>query len=116
MSLIPNTYSGLVSAIRALAEDDSTEFFNYIDVAIHLAQERLVKEIDVEGLHQTASASATTGVNTITKPSGYRLGFDLSYNTSSGRKFVTKKTDDFVKDYWPVAASTSSYPNGQPLR
>lgn len=109
MSIIPNTYNGLVSAIKSVAEDDSVEFAAYIPVAIHLAEKRLTKEIDTEGLHLNTTIVATSGNNSISKPNGYRLGYDLSYTTSTGRKFVTKKTDDFIKDYWPVETSV-----GQP--
>lgn len=115
MSLIPSTYNGLVSAIKALAEDDSQEFEAYIPTAIHLAEQRLIKEIDTEGLHFTASVTATAGNPLVSKPSGYRLGYSLSYNTSVGREFVFKKTDDFIKDYWPQGStSTSAFPFGQP--
>lgn len=118
MSLIPTSFNGLVSAIKAIAEDDSSEFEAYIPVAIHLAEQRLVKELDTEGLHFTASVTANASGNTLSKPSGYLLGYDLSYRTSgvnSPRVFVTKKTPAYVKDYWPVGnVSTSAYPHGRP--
>jgi hypothetical protein len=105
MSLIPDTYDGLVSAIKALAEDDSIEFAAYIPVAIHLAEERLVKEIDTEGLHFTDTISTSAGDPVLAKPSGYRLGYDLSFTTSGGIQMMEKRTDDFLKDYWPVTTS-----------
>ena len=43
------------------------------------------------------------------KPTGYLVGYDISYGTSTGRKILTKKTNDFVKDYWPNETSV-----GQP--
>lgn len=115
MGLIPNTYNGLVSAVKALAEDDSTEFENYIPVAIFLAEERLTKELDTEGLHVQASINGSAGDNIVYKPSKYRLGYDMSFRTSSGSTYLIKKTQGFVQDYWPVGkTSTSAYERTQP--
>lgn len=114
MSLIPNTYDGLVSAIAALAEDDSLEFIAFIPTAIYLAEERLIKELDTEGLTATASATGTGGVQTLTKPTGYRLGHTVVVRTSAGLTTLEKKTKDFLTDYWPVTTSTSVFNNGVP--
>lgn len=118
MSMIPDTFDGLVSAVKSLAEDDSQEFERYIPTAIHLAEQRLVKELDTEGLHHTASIVGTASSNILEKPSGYLFSYDLNYrvsNINSERKFVTKKSDDYVKEYWPVGrTSTDEYPHGLP--
>jgi hypothetical protein len=113
--MIPNTYNGLLEAIAALAEDDSQEFSNYIPTAIYLAEENLLKKMDAQWLTATASVVATQGVNTLTKPSGFLVLKDIHYKTS-GNSLIqpTMKTNGFVRDYWPVLTSSSSYPNGQP--
>jgi hypothetical protein len=107
MPLIPDSYDGLVSAVKALAEDDSVEFENYIPTAIFLAEERLIKELDTQGVKTTTSVVGTGGNRFLTKPASYRFGYDVSFRTSSGNYSVlTKKTDDFIKDYWPIFTST----------
>jgi hypothetical protein len=112
---IPNTYNGLVSAVIALAEDDSTEFAAYIPTAIFLSEERLIKELDTESLITTVSITGAAGDNTLTKPTGHRLTREITVRTSAGnREALSLKTNDFIRDYWPAVTSTSTYPNGQP--
>lgn len=106
MSLIPNNYDSIVSAIKALAEDDSTEFENYIPTAIFLAEERLVKEVDLEGLSFIASVTASACTQLLAKPSGYRLGHNLYFQTSSSTKVLEKQTESFILDYWPNQNNT----------
>lgn len=116
MSLVPNTYNGLVSAVKALAEDDSAEFEAYIPTAIFIAEERLVRELDTFGLIAEVSVTASAGDPLLAKPSGHLFTHDIRFNTS-GNSFIqpTLKTNDFIRDYWPTArTSTSTYPFGQP--
>lgn len=113
---IPNTFDGITSTVVDLAEDDSIEFAAYIPTAIFLTEERLIKELDSEGILSTVSITATAGDPFITKPSGHRFTHDLNFRTSS-KAFVqpSRKTNDFIKDYWPTGAtSTSSFPFGVP--
>jgi hypothetical protein len=107
MSLIPNTYDGLVSAIRALAEDDGTEFEDYVPTAVSLAEERLLKDLDTQGLKVSAVTTATQGSQILAKPSGYRFGHSLYFVNTSSSEIVAPglKTDTFVRDYWPNTAT-----------
>lgn len=109
MGLIPNTYDGLVSAARAVAEDDSQEFLDYAPTAVFLAEERLTKEVGTEGMDVISYVPVTAGTTTLTKPTGYKATHDLSFMTSSGRKFLDKKTAGYLLDYWPNQAQ-----QGQP--
>lgn len=116
MTLIPNTYNGLVSSIKALAEDDSVEFEAYVPTAIFLAEENLIKKIDNKNLEVTTTVTATDGNNILTKPDGMRFVNDVYFLTSAGSYVQPKmRTNDYIRDYWPVAnTSTSTYPHGQP--
>lgn len=107
MPLIPNSFNGLVSAVRTMAEDDSQEFENFIPTAIFLAEERLVKSIDKEGLKATTTVTATPGNSLLTKPSNYRgVSHEFYFLASGSASYPEKKTVGFVKDYWPVVTST----------
>ncbi len=102
MSLIPNTFDGLVSAIISLAEDDSQEFLDYVPTAIFLAEERLNKEVEKQGVHTTGIVSATGGIPFITKPEGYRFAYGLAVIDTSGSSTQPRRTTrQFLVDYWP---------------
>lgn len=114
MSLIPDNYNGIVSAVKAVAEDDSVEFEAYIPTAIYLAEERLLKEIDTLGITFEASATLTANSKVLTKPTGYRYPYDTFIRTSVGSTVLLKKENDYLRDYWPVETSTSAYTNEVP--
>ena len=78
-----DSYSTLVSAVIEFAEDDSTEFQTYIPTAIDLAEQKLTKEMDTMGLTLEADVTASSGNGVVSKPSGFRLGYDL-YFTNVG--------------------------------
>jgi len=110
-----NTYDGLVSAIRALAEDESQEFLEFIPTAIWNAEENLIKKLDNDYLTSTVIVSGSAGDNIVTKPEGVRVQRDFFYETSSGIVQPTMRTDGFIRDYWPVGkTSTVDYPRGVP--
>lgn len=99
-------YSTLVQAIRDEAEDDGAEFLSFIPTAIDLAEERLYKEFDLEDLEQKATGSFSTGVNTVTKPAGYKFPIYFYVKVSSSFNQLKKKTTTFIRDYWPDAVVT----------
>ena len=106
----PSSYTGLVSAVVDLAEDDSTEFSAYIPTAIFLAEERMVKEVDTHGVKAIATVTATSAPPYLTKPSGYRFTNDLFYVTSVSGSAVAPeyKNLSFIKDYWPKKDNTAA--------
>lgn len=116
MGLIPNTFNGLVSSIKALAEDDSTEFEAYVPTAIFLAEENLIKKIDSDRIQAVTTVTAVQGNNILNTPSGMRFLKDIHFVTSAGSLIQpTMKTNEYIRDYWPVGnTSTTGYPNGQP--
>lgn len=116
MSLIPNTFNGLVSAVKALAEDDSTEFEAYIPTAIFIAEENLSRVVDTDGFKTSAVVTATPGNNLISKPANHKFNRNMWFSTSARQvNTVDIKNSDYIQDYWPVGTvSTSSYPYGQP--
>ena len=96
-----NSYTTLVSAVQEAAEDTGAEFTAYIPVAIGLAEERLIKEIDLEFLDQV-EINIIQGNRFVNKPAGYRLAFDVFLKYPSGLEtLLIRTTDNFIRDYWP---------------
>lgn len=101
------SYNTLVSAIVETMEDDSAEFLTWLPAGVGMAEQRLGRETDAQGLVLIATVTAQSGVPTLTKPTGYKNGQDLWFiESSSGeRTLVKKKPYSYVLDYWPVPGS-----------
>lgn len=110
MAIVRN-FTTLVSAVVDYFEDDSTELKAYIPTAIDLAEQRLTREIDTTGLIANTNVSAASGNRIVSKPSGYRFGYNLRVSTSTG-EFVTlrKTTLSYIEDYWPWANASTGNP------
>ena len=110
MAIVRN-FTTLVSAVVDYFEDDGTEFKNYIPTAIDLAEQRLTREIDTTGLIQNTNVSAATGNRLVSKPSGYRFGYNLRASTSTGEYITLRKTTfSYIEDYWPWANTSVGNP------
>ena len=103
----PTTYDALVSAIVAAMEDDSDEFTAYIPTAIGLAEARLEKQVDTDGIVVTVTLATSTGDPFISKPTGYRFTRDLEIVVDGEVRTLKKKVNSFLRDYWPTPTSTS---------
>jgi hypothetical protein len=100
-------YTYLVGDIIAAAEDDSTEFYNYIPNMVNRAEERLTKDLDDYGLVTYTSVAVSAGNNKVTLPSGTRIVKNVNITSNSSKINLLQRTDEFINDYWPVSASTS---------
>lgn len=108
MTTITN-YTTLQSAIQQELEDDSSEFTLYMPIAIDIAEQRLTKDIDTYGLVAVTTVTTSASTNLVAKPTGYRLPFQFTQQASDGSVVsLIKVTDEFINEYWPVPASTSS--------
>lgn len=103
----PASYSELTSAIIALAEDDSDEFEAYLPTAIGLAEDRLFREVDID-FSKTDTITTSNTVDTVAKPSDYRVGHNLYVTVSGSKVRLLKRTEDFLYDYWPSTSSTGT--------
>jgi hypothetical protein len=100
-------YTYLVGDIIAAAEDDSTEFYNYIPNMVNRAEERLIKDLDDYGLVTYTSVAVSASNNKVTLPSGTRIVKNVNITSNGSKINLLQRTDEFINDYWPVSASTS---------
>lgn len=106
MAKITN-YTTLVQAIKDVAEDDSNEFDSYIPTAIALAEERLLKELDLPELETQETGTLTASVAFVLKPETRHVVRHFFVTDSTGRrKQVGKRTIDYCYDYWPNITNT----------
>jgi len=102
-------YASLIQTIKDITEDDSSELSSYIPTAISLAEDRLVQELDLPELEAGYTGTCSTSSPYITKPMTKDMGITSVFVTSTDgkRTLLTRKTIDFLYDYWPKASVTS---------
>ena len=101
-------YSYLVDDITQAAENDGTEFANYVPKMINRAEERLTRDLDDYGLVSYTSVAIPAGANQVTLPSGTRILKNFNIIANSTRINLLPRTDEYIRDYWPVSASTGT--------
>lgn len=105
------TYSGIVSAVVEVMEDDSEEFVNYIPTAIEIAERRLLRESDGLFLVTNSNLTGVSGQRLLAKPDRYQVGFTLSFTTSDGLSQVLRKqTRSWCERYWRYAETSVGQP------
>tara|TARA_R100000951_G_scaffold101356_5_gene92793 strand:+ start:8851 stop:9504 length:654 start_codon:yes stop_codon:yes gene_type:complete len=101
-------YNYLVNDILEAAENDSTEFLNYIPKMIYRTEERLTRDLDDYGLVSYTSVAVSSGNNQLTLPSGTRILKNINIVANTTKINLLQRTDEYINDYWNVSASTGT--------
>ena len=104
------TFSELKSAIQDYTENDETTFVNNLPLFIRLAEERILKSVQLNLFQKNQSGTMTNGNQFLAAPSDFLAPFSLSIDVSSAKEFLLFKDLDFVQTYTPNSATT-----GQPI-
>jgi len=103
------TFDELKTAIQDYTENDETTFVNNLPLFIRLAEERILKSIQLNLFQKNAGGAMTTGNQFLAAPSDFLAPFSLSIEVSGAKEFLLFKDLDFVQTYTPNATTT-----GQP--
>jgi len=103
------TYTTLKQAIQDYTDNTETVFVSQIDSFIQNAEERILKEANLQVFRKNASASFTSGNKYLPKPSDWLYTFSMSYTDSnSDSYFMLHKDVNFVQDYWQTPSDTAA--------
>lgn len=103
------TYGELKQAIQDYTENDETSFVNNLPLFIRLAEERILKSVQLNLFQKNQFGTMSTGNEYLTAPSDFLAPFSLSIDVSGDKEFLLFKELDFVQTYNPDATTT-----GQP--
>ena len=103
------TYGELKQAIQDYTENDETSFVNNLPLFIRLAEERILKSVQLSLFQKNQSGSMTNGNQYLAAPSDFLAPFSLSIDVNGDKEFLLFKDLDFVQTYTPDATTT-----GQP--
>ncbi len=101
-------YTTLITEILNTTENDASEFINHLPNIVNRAEERMVDDLDDYGLVSYTSVAVSAGNNIVTLPTGTRIVKNFNVITDGERTNILVKTDEYLRDYWTVSASTGN--------
>jgi len=103
------TYTELQQAIQDYTENNETTFVNNLPVFIRLAEERILKSVQLNLFQKNVSGTMTSGVQYLACPSDFLAPMSLSFTNSDGDEvFLLFKDLDYVQTYTPDPTTTGA--------
>ena len=100
------TYLQLKTAIQDYTENNETTFVTNLPVFIRLAEERILKNVQLSLFRKNAIATIVQGSQYFACPSDFLAPFSLSFRSSDENKiFVDFKDPSFLQTYTPNSAT-----------
>lgn len=105
------TYDTLRTNLINTTEDQGTEFAAALDNIIALAETRILRDLDVEFFDAVTTGTFAASNPLLTKPANFISLRTMHYTDgSSNFNLIESKSWEYVKDYWPNVATTTSTP------
>lgn len=103
------TYAELVDAIRNYTDVDSNVFTSsVIDTFIMLAENRMLRDIDLDVFKKEATATMTSGARFLAAPTDILVHRYMMITDSNGDQIMLDYRDNsFMKEYWPDYTDTA---------
>tara|TARA_R100001143_G_scaffold52567_1_gene47857 strand:- start:1433 stop:2077 length:645 start_codon:yes stop_codon:yes gene_type:complete len=102
------TYTTLKSAIQDYTQNTETTFTNNLARFILNAEERILKEVELDDFRKNVTGTATQSSKYLTKPTDFLAPFSLSVVNSSENEFLLYKHVTFLQDYTPNPTTTTT--------
>ena len=100
------TYLQLKTAIQDYTENYETTFVTNLPVFIRLAEERILKNVQLSLFRKNATATIVQGSQYFACPSDFLAPFSLSFRSSDENKvFVDFKDPSFLQTYTPNSST-----------
>jgi hypothetical protein len=100
-------YDYLITDLKDSTENDSSEFASHLPKIINRAEIRLTQDLDDYGLTVYTSVAVSANDALVSIPSGTRLIKNFNVVVGGSRRHLLLRTDEYIKDYWPVSASVN---------
>lgn len=99
------TYGQLKQAIQDYTENTETTFVNNLPVFIRVAEERILKSVQLNLFRKNATASVFAGNKYLICPSDFLAPYSLSYEVDGDKIFIDFKDVNFVQTYTPDSST-----------
>ena len=102
-------YDQLKTAIQDYTENDESSFVTNLPLFIRIAEERILKNVQLSMFRKNATASTTASNKYLACPGDFLAPFSLSLAGSDGDKFfIDFKDPSFLQTYTPDSTTTGS--------
>jgi hypothetical protein len=100
------TFTTLKTAIQDYTQNTETTFTNNLTRFILNAEERILKEVELDDFRKNVTGTVTQSVKFLTKPTDFLAPFSLSVISNSKNEFLLYKHSTFLQDYTPDPTTT----------
>jgi hypothetical protein len=100
------TFATLKTAIQDYTDNTETTFVNNLTRFILNAEERILKEVQLDVFRQNSQGTTTASQKFLSKPSDFLAPFSLSVISDSKNEFLLYKHVTFLQDFTPNPATT----------
>ena len=102
------TFTTLKTAIQDYTQNTETSFTTQLPTFIVNAEERILKECQLDVFRKNSQGSATNGNEYLEKPTDFLSQNSLSCISSSTKTFLLYKQVTFLQDYTPDPSTTGA--------
>jgi len=99
------TFTTLKTAIQDYTDNSEATFVTQLPRFILNAEERILKQCQLDVFRNNVAGSLTASTKFLTKPTDFLAPFSLSVISSSNNEFLLYKHVTFVQDYTPNSAT-----------
>ena len=100
------TFTTLKTAIQDYTDNAETTFVSQLSRFILNAEERILKECQLDVFRKSVEGNLTSSLKFLSKPSDFLAPYSLSVINSSKNEFLLYKHVTFLQDYTPNPATT----------
>jgi len=101
------TYNELVTSIRRYTDVDSNVFSNsVIDMFITMAENRILRDIDLDVYKKESTGSMTAGNRFLTAPDDMLTHRYMFITVGSDKVYLDFRDTSFMREYWPNPSET----------
>jgi len=102
------TYAQLKQAIQDYSENDETTFVNNLPIFIRAAEERILKNVQLNLFRKNVTATFTASNQFLRTPLDFLAPFSLSFTNSGSKEFLMFKDVNFIEEYNPDSTTTGT--------
>ena len=103
------TFATLKTALQDYSENTETTFTNNLSNFIKIAEERILKNVQLSIFRKNATAAFTSSNEFLACPTDFLTPFSLSFTDASSNKvFLDYKDVNFIQTFTPNSSTTGS--------